>query len=111
MCGIAGIFLFNQDYSDMLMSVKGMTSVLSHRGPDDSGYFFNERVALGHRRLSIIDLSDNAKQPMFNEDHSLALVFNGKIYNFKELKKFLIAKGHFFKSNSDSNENYMARQY
>ena len=88
MCGIAGIFLFNQDYSDMLMSVKGMTSVLSHRGPDDSGYFFNERVALGHRRLSIIDLSDNAKQPMFNEDHSLALVFIGEIYNFMDFRCF-----------------------
>jgi asparagine synthase (glutamine-hydrolysing) len=102
MCGIAGIFLFNQDYSDMLMSVKEMTSVLSHRGPDDSGYFFDERVALGHRRLSIIDLSDNAKQPMFNEDHSLALVFNGEIYNFKELRKLLVVKGHVFKSSSDS---------
>ena len=102
MCGIAGIFLFNQDHSDILNSVKEMTSVLAHRGPDDNGYFFDERVALGHRRLSIIDLSKNARQPMFNEDESLALVFNGEIYNFKKLRNFLEKKGHLFKSVSDS---------
>ena len=102
MCGITGIFLFNQDHSDTLVSIKDMTSVLSHRGPDDSGYFFHEGVALGHRRLSVIDLSNNAKQPMSNEDQSLALVFNGEIYNFKELRKLLIEKGHLFKSASDS---------
>lgn len=79
-----------------------MTSVLAHRGPDDNGYFFDERVALGHRRLSIIDLSKNARQPMFNEDESLALVFNGEIYNFKKLRNFLEKKGHLFKSVSDS---------
>jgi len=102
MCGIAGIFLFNQDHIDSLNSVKEMTRVLAHRGPDDNGYFFDERVSLGHRRLSIIDLSNNARQPMFNEDESLALVFNGEIYNFKELRKFLEEKGHLFKSVSDS---------
>ena len=87
MCGIAGIFLFNEFHRDILFSVKEMTSVLAHRGPDDNGYYFDERVALGHRRLSIIDLSNNARQPMFNEDESLALVFNGEIYNWKEIRK------------------------
>lgn len=101
MCGIAGIYLF-KNHSEQLDQIEVMTQALSHRGPDDEGYFINDKVALGHRRLSIIDLSSNAKQPMFNEDSSLVLVFNGEIYNFRELKKLLIAKGHRFKSACDS---------
>ena len=102
MCGISGIFLFDKAQKNKLRLVVGMTDALTHRGPDDKGLFFNDRVGLGHRRLSIIDLSMNAKQPMFNEDGSLALIFNGEIYNFKELREQLLAKGHIFKSNSDS---------
>ncbi|MBT5469023.1 MAG: asparagine synthase (glutamine-hydrolyzing), partial [Nitrospina sp.] len=94
--------LFDKAQKNKLRLVVGMTDALTHRGPDDKGLFFNDRVGLGHRRLSIIDLSMNAKQPMFNEDGSLALIFNGEIYNFKELREQLLAKGHIFKSNSDS---------
>ncbi len=83
-----------------------MTSTLTHRGPDQSGVFFHEGpsafVGLGHRRLSIIDLTENGRQPMSNEDGSIQLVFNGEIYNFAEIAKELKQKGHVFKSNSDS---------
>ena len=101
MCGIAGIFLFNKNLQEQLRLIVGMTDALHHRGPDDNGYFTNDRVALGHKRLSIIDLSSNAKQPITNEDNTLALVFNGEIYNFREIRKSLLAKGHLFKSESD----------
>jgi asparagine synthase (glutamine-hydrolysing) len=102
MCGIAGIFLLDSANKDKLKSIKKMTDVLTHRGPNDEGFYFKDKIGLGHRRLNIIDLSANAKQPMFNEDHSLVLVFNGEIYNFQELRKDLIKKGHTFKSQSDS---------
>jgi len=102
MCGIAGIFVTKQ-FGDAPSSqaIRSMTDTLTHRGPDGSGLFENERVALGHRRLSIIDLSANGSQPMFNEDRSLVLVFNGEIYNFLKLRKMLEIDGHIFRSNSD----------
>ena len=102
MCGIAGIFLLDSANKDKLKSIKKMTDVLTHRGPNDEGFYFKDKIGLGHRRLNIIDLSANAKQPMFNEDHSLVLVFNGEIYNFQKLRKDLIKKGHKFKSQGDS---------
>src|SRR5580692_2891572 len=71
------------------------TSVISHRGPDDCGYFREGQVGLGHRRLSIIDL-EGGHQPMFNEDRTVAVVFNGEIYNFAEIAADLRAKGHIF---------------
>jgi asparagine synthase (glutamine-hydrolysing) len=77
-----------------------MTSVLQHRGPDDSGTFSGKNIELGHRRLSIIDLSKAGKQPMTNEDGSVVIVFNGEIYNFKDVKKQL--QKHTFKSHSDT---------
>jgi len=73
----------------------------AHRGPDDQGYFIEENVGLGHRRLSIIDLS-GGKQPMFNEDGSVVVVFNGEIYNYADLTGDLIAKGHRFATRSDT---------
>lgn len=80
-----------------------MNDALAHRGPDGDGVFIDEaRVGLGHRRLSILDLSDAGSQPMFNEDRSLALVFNGEIYNYLELMPELKAAGHVFRSQSDS---------
>ena len=79
-----------------------MADQMPHRGPDQSGTFCDEGVSLGHRRLSIIDLSEHGRQPMFNEDRNISLVFNGEIYNFQELRPQLEAKGHVFRCNSDS---------
>ena len=78
------------------------TSLMAHRGPDDSGHWVNNNLGLGHRRLSIIDLSPSGHQPMFNEDGSIALVFNGEIYNFPEIYHDLQQRGHRFKSRSDT---------
>lgn len=101
MCGIAGIF--NIDGKPVEPKVlKAMTDVIAHRGPDGEGFYVTGGVGLGHRRLAIIDLSDAAKQPMSNEDGTIWLTYNGEIYNFKELRKELEAKGHHFKSNTDS---------
>lgn len=103
MCGICGIL----DFSGKPIQkdrVFAMCSELKHRGPDDEGVYFNtdETAGLGHRRLSIIDLSSSASQPMSNEDRSVWLVFNGEIYNFNELRPNLEAKGHRFRSHSDT---------
>ena len=81
--------------------VKGMADSISHRGPDDEGFYISGSVGLGFRRLSIIDLS-GGHQPLSNEDGSLWIVFNGEIYNFQELRDWLIAKGHVFKTRSDT---------
>lgn len=96
MCGICGI------NSDNFQLVQAMNRSLAHRGPDQDGTFCHEGVSLGHRRLSIIDLTEQGKQPMFNEDKTVCLVFNGEIYNFQELRHELEAKGHTFQGNSDS---------
>lgn len=79
-----------------------MTQQLRHRGPDQQGTFCDEAVSLGHRRLSIIDLSGHGRQPMTNEDGSVQLAFNGEIYNFQELRDELLQKGHTFRSQTDS---------
>lgn len=101
MCGIAGFFKHGGGDPDAL---KRMTGLLAHRGPDSEGYFFDEKngVALGHRRLSIIDLSKDAHQPMSNEDETLWITYNGEIYNYRAIRDALLAKGHKFKSNSDT---------
>jgi asparagine synthase (glutamine-hydrolysing) len=78
-----------------------MMYLIQHRGPDESGEFLSGPVGLGHRRLSIIDINTGA-QPMCNEDGSIWVVFNGEIYNFDGLRHELIAKGHQFKSSSDT---------
>jgi asparagine synthase (glutamine-hydrolysing) len=96
MCGVSG---FN--WSDPAR-IHAMNTALSHRGPDQDGIYCDDRVSLGHRRLSIIDLSNNGRQPMSNEDGSVQLVFNGEIYNFSKLRQKLQRAGHTFKSNSDS---------
>jgi len=94
MCGING---FN--FKDQKL-IEKMNEKIKHRGPDGHGIYLDNNFSLGHRRLSIIDLSEKGKQPMFNEDKSLCLIFNGEIYNFKELKEKL--KNHKFFSNTDS---------
>lgn len=76
-----------------------MNEELAHRSPDGNGIFIDYPVCLGHRRLSIIDLSENANQPMFNEDNSIVIVFNGEIYNYTELiPESFKSKGHIFKA-------------
>lgn len=79
-----------------------MAQTLHHRGPDDEGFFVDGNIGLAHKRLSIIDLSSLARQPMANENESVWLIFNGEIYNYLELRKELLKKGHIFKSNSDT---------
>ncbi len=98
MCGIVG-FVNNDKKTNKDKIIKKMADKIIHRGPDSEGYYTDDDIALGHRRLSIIDLS-NGLQPMFNEDESLVVIFNGEIYNFKELKKDL--KKHQFKTNCDT---------
>lgn len=101
MCGIAGIFNINGEPVDPKI-IKTMTDAIAHRGPDGEGHYVNGPIALGHRRLAIIDLSDAARQPMCNEDRTIWLTYNGEIYNFKELRKDLETKGHKFRSQTDS---------
>ncbi len=96
MCGIGG-FSWNDE-----ALAKAMATQITHRGPDQEGIFCCDEMSLVFRRLSIIDLSDNASQPMSNEDESIHLVFNGEIYNFQELREELEQKGHRFKSRTDS---------
>jgi asparagine synthase (glutamine-hydrolysing) len=101
MCGIAGIFHIESAKPVDPERVKRMTDAIAHRGPDGSGVWTALGVGLGHRRLSIIDLGGGA-QPMLTEDESLAVSFNGEIYNFQELRKELEAAGHSFRTNSDT---------
>ena len=98
MCGFTGFTNFIKDDGTVL---KKMMDRIIHRGPDSAGMFVDNDVALGFRRLSIIDLAEG-DQPMFNEDKSLVLVFNGEIYNFKDLREELIGAGHTFVNHSDS---------
>jgi asparagine synthase (glutamine-hydrolysing) len=105
MCGISGIFHFHGQASPADAAVvERMTRVLEHRGPNDHGAWTCGPISLGHRRLSVIDLSRNGRQPMANEDGSIRIVFNGEIYNFAELKARhrLVDKGHVFQSATDT---------
>ena len=101
MCGICGEFCFGQRASDREL-IQAMTDKLVRRGPDDQGVFIKDHVGLGHRRLSVIDLSSHSHQPMVDEQLNLVLVFNGAIYNYRELKKTLQNKGYEFFSDGDS---------
>lgn len=100
MCGICGIINLKENRVERGI-VETMCDQLIHRGPDDSGCYYDDFVALGHRRLSIIDL-ESGQQPIFNEDKSIALIFNGEIYNFRELRKELEKKQHSFRTHTDS---------
>ncbi|HWP45677.1 MAG TPA: XrtA/PEP-CTERM system amidotransferase [Candidatus Limnocylindrales bacterium] len=101
MCGISGIYNFRTNNPVSWDLLKSMTDTMTHRGPDDDGYYISGPVGLGHRRLSIIDLS-GGHQPMTNEDQTVWVVFNGEIYNFDELQDDLMKKGHIFKTRSDT---------
>src|ERR1051326_8198050 len=101
MCGICGIVNFKATDTIDRHLLERMTSAQAHRGPDDHGYFIDGNAGLGHRRLSIIDLSGGS-QPIFNEDRSIAVVFNGEIYNYADLTKDLVAQGHQFTTRSDT---------
>lgn len=96
MCGITGIVGLKD-----IKLIKRMTHSLAHRGPDDEGFFLDNNISLGHRRLSIIDLN-KGKQPIFNEDKRIVTIFNGEIYNFKELRKNLEKKKHEFYTDTDT---------
>ena len=101
MCGITGILHFEQQRTVQKSKLKNMTDLLSHRGPDGEGFYLSKNVGLGHRRLSIIDLN-TGDQPMFSDDKSIVLVFNGEIYNYIELKEELKELGHSFRTTSDT---------
>lgn len=98
MCGLCG-FIGHVPDNDKV--IENMTEVITHRGPDSAGYYKGEGISMGFRRLSIIDL-DAGHQPIYNEDKSLVLTFNGEIYNYKDLRKELIDAGHEFYTNADS---------
>lgn len=99
MCGITGIYSVLKEIDKELLV--NLTDILKHRGPDDCGYFIDDNIGLGHRRLSIIDL-ETGHQPISNEDNSVVIVYNGEFYNFKEYIDFLKSKGHKFKTNTDT---------
>lgn len=103
MCGITGVVdPIAQPAGDLRAVAERMTRAIAHRGPDGAGHFADAHAALGHRRLAILDLSDAAAQPMCSDDGDLALVFNGEIYNFVELRQELVALGHSFTSSGDT---------
>lgn len=99
MCGIVG-FTNNIDNSDEVL--EKMMDRIKHRGPDAEGKYVDDDIALGHRRLSIIDISSSGDQPIFNEDGSLVIIFNGEIYNYMEIREKLVESGHSFKTNTDT---------
>src|SRR6185295_16423886 len=101
MCGIAG--LYNLEGAPVSADhIQGMCDLIRHRGPDDFGIWSEGPIGLGHRRLAIIDLSSRGRNPLANEDQSIQLIFNGEIYNYRELRADLLQKGHHFSSETDS---------
>ncbi|MFF2156469.1 asparagine synthase (glutamine-hydrolyzing) [Paenibacillus chitinolyticus] len=100
MCGITGIMYF-EDREPSVSMLQQMTDVIHHRGPNDSGFWTENRIGLGFRRLSIIDIAEG-HQPLCNEDESVWIIFNGEIYNYKSLRSMLQDRGHVFRTNSDT---------
>lgn len=101
MCGFVGFIDENDQTYDHRAAIVAMADAIAHRGPDSEGYFEDGRASLGFRRLAIIDLA-GANQPLYNENRSLVLVFNGEIYNYRELRRQLIAAGHAFSTQGDA---------
>ena len=106
MCGIVGFYKKNEVEID----IKTLTACLNKRGPDASGVYSNGLVSLGHARLSIIDLA-TGQQPMFSDNKELVVVFNGEIYNFKQLRTSLVNSGFNFKTQSDTEIILIGYQY
>jgi asparagine synthase (glutamine-hydrolysing) len=102
MCGICGVISVDANERIDPELILRMRETLVHRGPDDAGLYIGPGVGLGHRRLSIIDLRPEGRQPLGNEDNSIQLVFNGEIYNFQELREELIKRGHHLRSRTDT---------
>ena len=98
MCGLCG---FTGEVIDRDAVIKNMTDVITHRGPDSCGTYLDPNIAMGFRRLSIIDLNQG-DQPIYNEDKTLVVTFNGEIYNYQQLREILVAKGHTFTTNTDT---------
>jgi len=101
MCGIAGKIITNSKV-ETLKTVSEMCEIMSHRGPDNQGVDTIDNVVLGHRRLSIIDLREEANMPMYSEDGQYCIVYNGEFYNFKEIRDELKKKGYHFRTESDT---------
>jgi asparagine synthase (glutamine-hydrolysing) len=101
MCGIAGFIHFEKEKEADHVCLKKMTDIIAYRGPDSQGFYIKKNVALGHRRLKIIDLN-TGNQPMFSDDGNIALVFNGEVYNYIELREELETFGHRFHTTSDT---------
>src|SRR5580704_2217004 len=101
MCGISGWFDTKESRPPNASLLKRMNDAIAHRGPDGDGFFLAPGLGLGHRRLAIIDLF-TGDQPMANHDASIQIVFNGEIYNFRELRKFLESLGRTFRTHSDT---------
>ncbi|MGX8701213.1 asparagine synthase (glutamine-hydrolyzing) [Caproiciproducens sp.] len=99
MCGLCG---FTGEVIDRDAVIKNMTDQITHRGPDSSGFFTDSDISMGFRRLSIIDVASSGDQPIYNENKTLALTFNGEIYNYRELRNILLEKGHRFYTQTDS---------
>lgn len=101
MCGICGKLFFERGRVIDPELIRSMADTMYHRGPDDEGFYVNGQIGLGHRRLSIIDIT-HGKQPISNENGSVWIVFNGEIYNYQELRQLLLCKGHSFKTDTDT---------
>lgn len=101
MCGVSGIFNLSAHLPIDAGVLQTINRIQQHRGPDDEGYFIDDHIGLAHRRLSIIDLS-GGHQPVFNENKSVCVVFNGEIYNYQPLVEELTALGHVFATHSDT---------
>lgn len=99
MCGIVGFTNFVDDSNKIISE---MMDRIRHRGPDAEGKYVDDKIALGHRRLSIIDVSSSGDQPIFNEDNSMVIIFNGEIYNYHEIREKLVEAGHIFKTHTDT---------
>ena len=100
MCGICGIVSLKSEPPDIEL-LQRMTWRMSHRGPDEDGFYIDRNAGLGSRRLSIIDLA-GGHQPISNEDGAKTIIFNGEIYNYRELRRFLEERGHAFRTRSDT---------
>jgi asparagine synthase (glutamine-hydrolysing) len=102
MCGLAGMYNFRSLAPADRAAVERMTRILIHRGPDDEGFYFQHTLGLGHRRLSILDLSERGRQPMCTANGRFVIAYNGEVYNYLEIRKNLEADGYVFRTDTDT---------